>query len=103
MEEQKVYVLIDNSHESDDYWNSGGAIRFISLDYDKAKAELDKFRKEVEDWDPKDHFGIECEIDELTDTTVSYYCGKWTYEYELGEYPLDTDVRMYNYNHRYDN
>ena len=44
MKEQKVYVLIDNSHESDDYWNSGGAIRFISLDYNKVKAELDKFR-----------------------------------------------------------
>ena len=39
------------------------------------------------------------EIDELTDTTVSYYCGKWTYEYELGEYPLDTDLHLYSWKH----
>jgi len=103
MEEQKVYVLIDNSHESDDYWNSDGEIIFISLDYAKAKAELDKYRHEVETWDPSEHFNFEVEINKLTDTTVSYYCGKWTYEYELGEYPLDTDIRLYSYKHRYDN
>ena len=99
MEEQKVYMLIDNSYESDDYRSSGGEIMFISLDYAKVKAELDKYRHEVETWNPSEHFNVSVEIDELTDTTVRYYCGKWTYEYVLTEYPLDTDIHMYNFIH----
>lgn len=103
METQKVYILINNSHELDDYWNSGGEIMFVSLSYVKAKTELDKYRHEVETWNPSEHFNTEVEIDELTDTCVSYRCGKWSYEYVLGEYPLDTDIRFYNHKHSHDN
>lgn len=99
MIEQKVYVLIDNSYGSDDYWKSGDEIIFMSLDYDKVKAELDKFREEAENWDPANHCGIEIEIDKLTDTCVSYFCDRCPYEYVLLEYPLDTDIRTYNYKH----
>ena len=80
--------MIDNSYEADDYRSSGGEIMFISLDYDKVKAELDKYKHEVE------YFGIEidedvyCEIDNILREEAEY----WLKDYYKHKKDYDPEV-----------
>jgi len=89
---KKIHILLYTYYEVDDPGGCETTIPYyISEDYNKVKDIFDAvYKEEVLNYDKEKtlrHDDIE--VDEYTDTKLSFYIGNWSYTYEIKTYEMD--------------